>query len=93
MSSKDKDVGQWLSNKLSSSEDTWSSVTVAAQLNKERLSAIPSCFLDVNPVVKLKLLMGLVQIPKRNMELWMEDLKEILSLAMQVQFVSGFRCI
>ena len=42
---------------------------------------IQKCFQDLQPQVKLKLLLSLFHIPKRNLEAWRKELEDILDVA------------
>ena len=52
-----------------------------SQLNPEILIKIQKCFQDLQPQVKLKLLLSLFHIPKRNLETWRKELEDILDVA------------
>ncbi len=52
-----------------------------AQLNPERLMKIQHCFQDLQPQVKLKLLLSFFHIPRRNLEQWRHELENIITVA------------
>lgn len=52
-----------------------------SQLNPEILVKIQHCFQDLQPQVKLKLLLSFFHIPRRNLEQWRRELETILSIA------------
>lgn len=78
--SRNFEIVQWLENKFGSSADRWNVKGLASQLSKEKLEAIPGCFIDLQSNVKLKLLLSMMYIPRRTLEqcsnLW-EDITNI----------------
>jgi len=81
MAIRDLDTALWLHNKLGTSNDQWSGRTIVSQLNREKLRSIRDCFLDLQPQVKLKLLLSIIHIAKRNIEEWRNELDDILDIA------------
>lgn len=81
MTNRDFDTALWLHNKLGTSSDQWSGKTIVSQLNQEKLRNITNCFIDLQPQVKLKLLLSIIHIAKRNVEEWRSELEEILDIA------------
>lgn len=81
MTTRDFDTALWLHNKLGTTNDQWIGKTIISQLNKEKLRNIRNCFIDLQPQVKLKLLLSFVHIAKRNVEEWRPELEEILEIA------------
>jgi negative elongation factor A len=65
-SSKDEDVAFWLHNKLGSHADLWSSFSISSTLTQEHLSSIKSILWTLDNLVKVKLLLSFIHIPKRN---------------------------
>ncbi|CAB4057494.1 WHSC2 [Lepeophtheirus salmonis] len=72
------DTSLWLHNKLGTSNDSWTGGSIVSQLSSETFVKIHNCFQDLQPQVKLKLLLSLFHIPKRNLESWKESLALIL---------------
>jgi hypothetical protein len=64
--SKDEDVAFWLHNKLGSHGDLWSSFSISSTLTQEHLSSIKSILWSLDTLVKIKLLLSFIHIPKRN---------------------------
>jgi len=52
-------------------------------LNPEKLVQIQACFMDLQPQVKLKLLLSFFHIGRRNLEAWKGQLNAIISVAME----------
>lgn len=50
-------------------------------MSKEKLRNIKDCFIDLQPQVKLKLLLSIIHIAKRNVEEWRNELEDILDIA------------
>ncbi|XP_021204471.1 negative elongation factor A isoform X1 [Bombyx mori] len=78
---RDSDISLWLHNKLGTSNDSWTSGSICSQLNAEVLKNIKDCFPELQPQVKLKLLLSFFHIPRRNVEEWKSELEEILEVA------------
>lgn len=81
MAGRDFGTALWLHNKLGTSNDQWSGKTIVSQLNQEKLRNIGNCFIDLQPQVKLKLLLSIVHIAKRNVEEWRSELEDIFEIA------------
>lgn len=81
MAARDFDTALWLHNKLGTSNDQWSGRTIVSQLNRDKLRNIRDCFIDLQPQVKLKLLLAIIHIAKRNIEEWRSELEDILDIA------------
>ncbi|UJR25796.1 hypothetical protein I4U23_007146 [Adineta vaga] len=80
-SSKDEDVGFWLHNKLGSHGDLWSSFSISSTLTQEHLSSIKSILWSLDTLVKVKLLLAFIHIPKRNISEWETLLSDIIELS------------
>ena len=63
------------------SNDSWTGGSIVAQLNPDRLVNIQHVFQDLQPQVKLKLLLSFFHIPRRNLEQWRRELEGILIVA------------
>lgn len=68
MAVRDADAATWLHNKLGSTDDLWSGSTICSQLSREKLLSIHDCFHNLQPHVKVKLLLSFIHIPKRSVE-------------------------
>lgn len=62
------DTSLWLHNKLGNTNDLWSGGSICSQLNADVLKNIVECFVDLQSLVKLKLLLSFLHIPRRNVE-------------------------
>jgi negative elongation factor A len=76
------DTSLWLHNKLGTSNDSWTGGSIVSQLTPDILKKIRSCFQDLQPQVKLKLLLSFFHIGRRNLELWKPQLEAILEVAL-----------
>ncbi|XP_071947922.1 negative elongation factor A-like [Antedon mediterranea] len=76
-------TGLWLHNKLGD-EDLWSGISgICSHLaSKEVIQNVQACFTTLTPIVKLKLLMAFLHIPRRAVLEHKEDLEDILRLAL-----------
>jgi len=82
-SSIQSDTSLWLHNKLGTSNDSWTGGSIVSQLNSDILKKIRNCFQDLQPQVKLKLLLSFLHIGRRNLEQWRSELEDILDVALQ----------
>merc|ERR1712083_1035907 len=78
------DTSLWLHNKLGTSNDSWTGGSIVSQLNPDILKKIRNCFQDLQPQVKLKLLLSFLHIGRRNLEQWRPQLEAILNDLSQV---------
>jgi len=76
------DTSLWLHNKLGTSNDSWTGGSIVSQLNPDILKKIRNCFQDLQPQVKLKLLLSFLHIGRRNLELWRSGLEAILEVGL-----------
>lgn len=81
MASGIQDTSLWLHNKLGTSNDSWIGGSIVAQLSPDILIKIQRCFQDLQPQVKLKLLLSFFHIPRRNLEQWRHELEDIIAVA------------
>lgn len=63
---KNEEVAFWLHNKLGSHADLWSSFSISSGLTQEHLQSIKSILWTLDTLVKVKLLLSFIHIPKRN---------------------------
>lgn len=63
----DFNTSLWLHNKLGHN-DLWSGGSICSQLNADVLKNIVDCFVDLQSLVKLKLLLSFLHIPRRSVE-------------------------
>ncbi|AWO97537.1 Negative elongation factor A [Scophthalmus maximus] len=80
-SMKESDTGLWLHNKLGSTDELWTPPSIASLLTVSVIDNIRLCFSSLSPPVKLKLLLGMLHLPRRTMDEMKEALSEIIQLA------------
>ncbi|KAM8881292.1 negative elongation factor A [Synchiropus splendidus] len=80
-SMKDTDTGLWLYNKLGSTDELWTPPSIASLLTVSVIDNIRLCFSSLSPPVKLKLLLGMLHLPRRTVDEMKEALSEIIQLA------------
>ncbi|XP_038126313.1 negative elongation factor A [Cyprinodon tularosa] len=80
-SMKDSDTGLWLHNKLGSTDELWTPPSIASLLTVSVIDNIRLCFSSLSPPVKLKLLLGMLHLPRRTVDEMKEALSEIIRLA------------
>ena len=66
---RDRNLVQWLENKLGAAEDLWNGRTAASLLTKEIIEELDSCFQDLQTHVKLRILIAIVHLSYRNLDL------------------------
>lgn len=65
---KDSDTGLWLHNKLGSTDELWTPPSIASLLTVSVIDNIRLCFSSLSPPVKLKLLLGMLHLPRRTVD-------------------------
>nr|XP_023681169.1 negative elongation factor A [Paramormyrops kingsleyae] len=80
-SMRDSDTGLWLHNKLGSTDELWAPSSIASLLTVSVIDNIRLCFSSLSPPVKLKLLLGMLHLPRRTVDEMKEALNEIIQLA------------
>ena len=66
--SREGDITSWLQNKLGSTDDLWSGASICAQLSRGKLLSIQDCFKNLQPHVKVKLMLGFLHLSKRHVD-------------------------
>lgn len=67
-SMRDSDTGLWLHNKLGSTDELWAPPSIASLLTVSVIDNIRLCFSSLSPPVKLKLLLGMLHLPRRTVD-------------------------
>ncbi|GCB69702.1 hypothetical protein scyTo_0010609 [Scyliorhinus torazame] len=80
-SMRESDTGLWLHNKLGSADELWAPPSIASLLTKDVVDNIRVCFHGLSSAVKLKLLLGILHLPKRTVDEMKSSLTEIVHLA------------
>ncbi|MBN3296986.1 NELFA factor, partial [Amia calva] len=80
-SMRESDTGLWLHNKLGSTDELWAPSSIASLLTVSVIDNIRLCFSSLSPPVKLKLLLGMLHLPRRTVDEMKEALSEIIQLA------------
>ncbi|KAK1797249.1 hypothetical protein P4O66_008633 [Electrophorus voltai] len=80
-SMRDSDTGLWLHNKLGSTDELWTPSSIGSLLTVSVIDNIRLCFSNLSPPVKLKLLLGMLHLPRRTVDEMKEALSEIIQLA------------
>ncbi|XP_072042613.1 negative elongation factor A-like [Amphiura filiformis] len=80
---RESDTSLWLHNKLGDNEDLWSGISsISTQLKGDVLQNIHACFQGLHPTVKLKMLMSILHMPRRNADEFQKELSSILHQAL-----------
>ncbi|KAG7330424.1 hypothetical protein KOW79_006646 [Hemibagrus wyckioides] len=80
-SMRDSDTGLWLHNKLGSTDELWTPSSIGSLLTVSVIDNIRLCFSNLSPPVKLKLLLGMLHLPRRTVDEMKDALSEIIQLA------------
>ncbi|XP_007898573.1 negative elongation factor A [Callorhinchus milii] len=80
-SMRESDTGLWLHNKLGSADELWAPPSIASLLTKDVVDNIRVCFHGLSSAVKLKLLLGILHLPRRTVDEMKASLTEIVHLA------------
>lgn len=67
-SMKDSDTGLWLHNKLGSTDELWTPLSIGSLLTVSVIDNIRLCFSNLSPPVKLKVLLGMLHLPRRTVD-------------------------
>lgn len=67
-SMRDSDTGLWLHNKLGSTDELWTPSSIGSLLTVSVIDNIRLCFSNLSPPVKLKLLLGMLHLPRRTVD-------------------------
>uniref|UniRef100_UPI00358E6BDF negative elongation factor A n=1 Tax=Myxine glutinosa TaxID=7769 RepID=UPI00358E6BDF len=78
---RESDTSLWLHNKLGSPDELWTPAGVVSLLSKDVVRNIEGCFRSLSSPVKLKLLLGVLHLPRRTVDEIKTALNMILTLA------------
>lgn len=67
-SMRESDTGLWLHNKLGSTDELWAPPSIASLLTAAVIDNIRLCFHGLSSPVKLKLLLGILHLPRRAVD-------------------------
>ncbi|KAG8137736.1 putative Negative elongation factor A-like protein [Naja naja] len=67
-SMRESDTGLWLHNKLGSADELWAPPSIASLLTASVIDNICLCFHGLSSPVKLKLLLGVLHLPRRAVD-------------------------
>ena len=65
---RDSDTALWLHNKLGTAEELWIPSSISGIIKTTTIDNIYRCFRVLTTTVKLKLLLGVLHLPRRNLE-------------------------
>ncbi|XP_019614599.1 PREDICTED: negative elongation factor A-like [Branchiostoma belcheri] len=83
MATSVRDTALWLHNKLGASDDLWAPTSVTSLLTPDTLYNTRQCFLELQVPVKLKLLLALVHLPRRQLQESSASVEHVISQALQ----------
>ncbi|CAK8687125.1 unnamed protein product [Clavelina lepadiformis] len=79
---RDSDTALWLHNKLGSAEELWIPSSISGIVKTTTIDNIYRCFPVLTTTVKLKLLMGILHLPRRNLEEMKHTIEGIVEIAL-----------
>lgn len=65
---RESDTGLWLHNKLGSADELWAPPSIASLLTASVIDNVRLCFHNLSSAVKLKLLLGILHLPRRTVD-------------------------
>ncbi|XP_039397120.1 negative elongation factor A isoform X2 [Mauremys mutica] len=80
-SMRESDTGLWLHNKLGSTDELWAPPSIASLLTASVIDNIRLCFHSLSSAVKLKLLLGMLHLPRRAVD----EMKDTGSLNLDLE--------
>ncbi|XP_035666359.1 negative elongation factor A-like [Branchiostoma floridae] len=83
MATSARDTALWLHNKLGATDDLWAPSSVTGLLTPDTLYNTRQCFLELQVPVKLKLLLALVHLPRRQLQECSASVEHVISQALQ----------
>jgi len=79
----DTDTAVWLHNKLGSKEELWIPSSISGIIKTTKIDNILRCFHKLNSTVKVKLLLGILHLPRRNLDEMKHTLEGIIEKALE----------
>ena len=64
----ENDTATWLCNKLGSAEELWVPASISGIIKTTKIDNILRCFEFLPTIVKIKLLIGILHLPRRNLD-------------------------
>uniref|UniRef100_F6SKY6 HDAg domain-containing protein n=1 Tax=Ciona intestinalis TaxID=7719 RepID=F6SKY6_CIOIN len=80
---RDSDTALWLHNKLGSAEELWIPSSISGIIKTSTIDNIFRCFPVLTTTVKLKLLLGILHLPRRNLEEMKHMIEGIIEVALE----------
>uniref|UniRef100_H2YIS1 HDAg domain-containing protein n=1 Tax=Ciona savignyi TaxID=51511 RepID=H2YIS1_CIOSA len=80
---RDSDTALWLHNKLGSAEELWIPSSISGIIKTSTIDNIFRCFAVLTTTVKLKLLLGFLHLPRRNLEEMKHMIEGIIEVALE----------
>nr|CAB3267748.1 negative elongation factor A-like [Phallusia mammillata] len=80
---RDSDTALWLHNKLGSSEELWIPSSIGGIIKTSTIDNIYRCFPVLTTTVKVKLLLGILHLPRRNLEEMQHMIDGIIEVALE----------
>nr|XP_039265831.1 negative elongation factor A-like [Styela clava] len=79
---RDNDTALWLHNKLGSAEELWVSSSIGGIIKTDTIDNIFRCFSVLSTTVKMKLLLGILHLPRRSLEEMKHTIDGLVELAL-----------
>ncbi|CAK9300845.1 unnamed protein product [Gordionus sp. m RMFG-2023] len=78
---RDADLSLWLHNKLGQLDDHWSAKIISPHLNPQTITNAATILNNFQPQVKIKFLLSLLHVSRRNIEEWKNEIDQFIEVA------------
>jgi len=79
----ENDTATWLCNKLGSAEELWVPASISGIIKTTKIDNILRCFEFLPTIVKIKLLIGILHLPRRNLDEMKHTIGGIIEKALE----------
>ncbi|GMT07597.1 hypothetical protein PENTCL1PPCAC_29771 [Pristionchus entomophagus] len=80
---RDQELVDFLNERLGDHEETWAGKNVAAFLSREMIEELETCFQGLEPIAKLKIVLGFSQLSTKRLHDWRKEINTLLEIAAQ----------
>ncbi|MGH0164449.1 UNVERIFIED_CONTAM: hypothetical protein FKN15_047128 [Acipenser sinensis] len=87
-SMRENDTGLWLHNKLGSTDELWAPSSIASLLTVNVIDNVRLCFSSLSLPVKLKLLLGMLHLPRRTVDEVVSECESSAMLPLECQYLN-----
>ncbi|GMR61580.1 hypothetical protein PMAYCL1PPCAC_31775, partial [Pristionchus mayeri] len=80
---RDQELVDFLNERLGDHDETWAGKNVAAFLSREMIEELETCFQGLEPIAKLKVVLGFSQLSTKRLQDWSNEINTLLEIAAQ----------